>query len=59
MKSIEIIQVRKTLEDYINSLKLPKELIRMILKEAYEKAEKSAYEEAMNELKEDDNAARK
>lgn len=59
MKSIEILQVRKTLEEYINSLDMPKELIRMILKEAYDKAEKSAYEEAMNELKEDDNAARK
>lgn len=52
MNSIDIISAKNTIETYINGLNLPKEVIRMMLKEIYQKAEKDAYEEAMKQAEE-------
>ena len=54
MLSIDILTVKKTVEDYLESVDMPWELKRMILKEIYEKTEKKAYNEAMNEVKENE-----
>ena len=57
MTTLEILSFKKAIENYIEDSKLPKELVRMILKEIYSSVEKQAYDEAMaqlNETKEND-----
>ena len=56
MKSTEILAVKKSIEDYLNAVEMPWELKRMILKDIYINVEKKAYEEAMNEVKENEDA---
>ena len=55
MTSLEIISAKKNIEDYLATLKMPKEVIRMVLKEVYAKAEKEAFEEALKEAQEREN----
>lgn len=52
MTSLDIISVKQTIENYINGLDMPKEVIRMVVKEVYQKTEKDAYEEALAQAKE-------
>lgn len=54
MKSIEILSVKKSIEDYLEAVEMPMELKRMIVKDIYINVEKKAYEEAMNEVKENE-----
>lgn len=52
MTSLEIISAKKNIEDYLDTLKMPKEVVRMVLKEIYAKAEREAFEEALKEAQE-------
>lgn len=52
MTSLEIISFKHNIETYIESQDAPKELVRMILKDIYDKVSKEAYEEAMKETEE-------
>lgn len=52
MKSIDIISFKKTLEGFIESQDMPKEVIRMVVKEVYEDVSKASLEEAMKEINE-------
>lgn len=52
MNSLEVMSFKKSLEDYINNQTMPKEVIRLVLKEIYLGAEKSAIEEALMQAKE-------
>ena len=52
MTSLEIISAKKNIEDYIESLEMPKEVIRMVLKEIYARAERQAFDEALKEAQE-------
>lgn len=57
MTTLEILTFKKTIENYIEESKLPKEVVRMVVKDIYSSVEKQAYEEAMaqlNETKEND-----
>lgn len=50
MKSIDILTVKNTIENYLESVDMPMELKRMIVKDVYEKTERKAYNEAMEEV---------
>lgn len=52
MNTLDILSARQTIENYINGLDMPKEVIRMVVKEVYQKTEKDAYEEALMQAKE-------
>lgn len=54
MKSIDILAVKKSIEDYLEAVEMPWELKRMILRDIYINVERKAYEEAMNEVKENE-----
>ena len=54
MKSIDILAVKKSVEDYLEAVEMPWELKRMILNDIYINVERKAYEEAMNEVKENE-----
>lgn len=54
MTTLEILSVKKSIEDYLNAVEMPWELKRMILKDIYINVERKAYEEAMNEVKENE-----
>lgn len=54
MTSLDIVSFKSAIEQFINESELPKEVIRMILKEIYIKAEKSAYDELMSQVGEGD-----
>lgn len=50
MSTYQILQFKATIENVINDSDLPKEVIRMVLKEVMEKVNIDAYNEAMKEL---------
>lgn len=50
MSTYQILQFKATIENIINDSDLPKEVIRMVLKEVMEKVNIDAYNEAMKEL---------
>lgn len=50
MSTYQILQFKATIENVINESSLPKEVIRMVLKEVMEKVNIDAYNEAMKEL---------
>lgn len=54
MQSIDIIKAKGTIESYLNSLGMPKELQRMIVKEVYEDIQKEALNEALEEMKKEE-----
>lgn len=56
MTSLDIVSARKTIEDYIDGLDIPKEVVRMVVKEIYQKTEKDAYAEALAQAKEKENS---
>lgn len=55
MNSLEIISLKKNLEDYLNRQQMPKEVIRLVLKEIYDEIAKASLEEAMKEIGEGEN----
>ena len=59
MKSTDILAVKKSIEDYLEAVEMPWELKRMLLKDIYINVERKAYEEAMNEVKENENACKR
>lgn len=52
MSTYQILQFKATIENIISESDLPKEVIRMVLKEVMEKVNLDAYNEAMKELSE-------
>ena len=50
MNSLDLITIKKTLKDYIDNQDVPREALRLILKEVLEEVSKEAYTEAMNDL---------
>lgn len=54
MTTLEILSVKKSIEDYLEAVEMPWELKRMILRDIYINVERKAYEEAMNEVKENE-----
>ena len=52
MDSFEIIRFKCSLEAFINSSELPKEVIRMIIAEIFKKVSDQAYQEVMEQMKE-------
>lgn len=52
MNSLDILTFKKTIKDYIDSQPLPKEVVRMVVKELLEDISKEALDEAMKEIKE-------
>lgn len=52
MNSLDILTFKKTIKDYIDSQPLPKEVVRMVVKELLENISKEALDEAMKEIKE-------
>ena len=50
MNSLDLITIKKTLKDYIDNQDVPREALRLILKEVLEEVSKEAYTEAMKEL---------
>lgn len=55
MNTLEIISFKKTLEDYINKQEMPKEVVRLVLKEIYDNVSKASLEEALNEMRKEEN----
>lgn len=51
MTSLEIMQAKKVVKDFMNSLDFPKEVERLILKEIYDEARDAALNEALAEAK--------
>ena len=58
MSSLEVVTFKQSIKDYIANQSMPKEVIRMALKEIYAEVEREAYEELILEAKEkgDNNA---
>ena len=52
MTSLEIISMKQTIKDYLNSCGAPKEISRMVVREVYEDLQREALEEALTEAKE-------
>lgn len=52
MKSIDILTTKKSIEDYLETVEMPWELKRMILKDIYINVERKAYEESLKEAQE-------
>lgn len=57
MNTLDILTFKKSIENFIDDSEMPKELVRMVLKEIYSSVEKQAYEEAMAQLKEGESDA--
>ena len=49
MNSLELVSLKKNIKDELNKIKLPKEALRLILKEVYEEISREAVEEAIAE----------
>ena len=52
MTSLELISFKKNIKDYIDTCGLPKEAVRLELKEIYEEVSKEALQEAYAEAQE-------
>lgn len=52
MNSLDLITVKKTVKEYIDTCGLPKEASRLILKEVLEEVTREALNDAMKELSE-------
>lgn len=54
MKSLQIVEFKKTLRNYIDTTDLPQEVKRYVLKDLLEEQEKLVYEELQREIVERD-----
>lgn len=52
MNSLDLISLKKNIKDYLDNIGLPKEAIRLVLKEVYEEVSKEAINEALEQAKE-------
>lgn len=54
MTSLEIFEFKKTLQNYIQTIEIPEEIKRYVLRELLEEQEKLAFEELQREIQERD-----
>lgn len=52
MNSLDLITLKKNIEDELNKIDIPKEALRLIIKEVYEDVSKAALNEALQQAKE-------
>ena len=52
MNSLDLISLKKNVKDYLDTCGLPKEAIRLVLREIYEEVQKEAVNEALEQAKE-------
>lgn len=50
MNSLDLVTIKKTLKDYIDNQDVPREAMRLILREVLEEVSKEACTEAINDL---------
>lgn len=54
MNSLDLISLKKNVKDYLDTCGLPKEAIRLVLREIYEEVQKEAVNEALEQAKENE-----